>query len=166
MVARTGPLGLILDRSQPLEVPLGRPVDHVPARCRHRVHPHTVDQLAEEFRGVGLALEHGADHLDPGRLLVVAGRGQPQSGVQLVRPSGAQACQAWTTAAAAAGGQVSLRTPWRGCGEGAEDEGGDHAELAAAAAQRPEQLLVVVLVAVDDATVGQDDLRPEQVVAG
>jgi hypothetical protein len=42
----------------------------------------------------------------------------------------------------------------RGRGEGAEDEGGDHAEVAAAgAAQRPEQLPIVLLVTVDDATV-------------
>jgi hypothetical protein len=37
---------------------------------------------------------------------------------------------------------------------------------AAGTAQRPEQFLVTALVAFDDATVRQDDLRPEQVVAG
>jgi hypothetical protein len=48
-----------------------------------------------------------------------------------------------------------------------EDEGGDHAEVATSGpAQRPEQLLVVVLVALDHPTVGRDDLGPEQVVAG
>ena len=36
----------------------------------------------------------------------------------------------------------------------------------AGAAQRPEQLLVMVLVAFDHTTVRQDDLRPQQVVAG
>jgi hypothetical protein len=42
--------------------------------------------------------------------------------------------------------------------EGAEDQGRDDAEVAAAsAAQRPEQLAVVLLVAVDDAAVRQDD---------
>jgi hypothetical protein len=51
--------------------------------------------------------------------------------------------------------------------KGAEHQRGDHAEVAAAGAtQGPEQLPIVLLVTVDDATVGQDDLRPEQVVAG
>jgi hypothetical protein len=54
-----------------------------------------------------------------------------------------------------------------GRGDGAKDQGGDHAEVAtASAAQRPEQLLVMVLVAFDHATVRQDNLRPEHVVAG
>jgi hypothetical protein len=36
----------------------------------------------------------------------------------------------------------------------------------AGAAQRPEQLPIVLLVTVDDATVRQDDPRSEQMVAG
>ena len=42
----------------------------------------------------------------------------------------------------------------RRSGEGAEHQRGDHAEVAAAgAAQRPEQLRVMVLIAFDDTTV-------------
>jgi hypothetical protein len=52
-------------------------------------------------------------------------------------------------------------------GEGAEHQRGDNAEVAAAGtAQRPKQLPVMVLVAFDNATVRQNDLCPEQVVAG
>jgi hypothetical protein len=48
-----------------------------------------------------------------------------------------------------------------------EAEGGDDAEVAAAgAAKSPEQLLVVTLVAIDDASVGQNDLRAEELIAG
>jgi hypothetical protein len=128
--------------------------------------PHTVDQLAEERGGVGLAVQHGADHLDPGRPLVVAG-GQPQGGVELVGPLGCPGLPGLHHRSGRGRWPGQLEDRGRGRGEGAEDQGGDHPEVATAGtAQRPEQLPVVVLVAVDDATVGQDDLRPEQVVAG
>jgi hypothetical protein len=49
--------------------------------------------------------------------------------------------------------------------QSAEDEGRNHTEVAATGAtQRPEQLLVLVLVALDDATVRQNYLRSEQVI--
>lgn len=43
---------------------------------------------------------------------------------------------------------------------------GDHADVATAAAQRPVQLRVVARVGGDPTTVGEDDLRAEQVVQG
>lgn len=69
-------------------MPLGRPVRQVTARRRHRVGAHPADHLAEELRGVGLAVEHAADHLDPGLPPVVAGGGQPQGGVELLERVG------------------------------------------------------------------------------
>jgi hypothetical protein len=56
----------------------------VTARRRHRVGAHAVDQLAEKLRGVGLAVEHAADHLDPGRPPAIARGGQSQGGVELI----------------------------------------------------------------------------------
>ena len=49
---------------------------------------------------------------------------------------------------------------------GAEGEAGDDAEVAAAAAQRPEQLGVGVGVDLDDLAAGQDELEGDEVVAG
>src|SRR6185437_1628624 len=46
-----------------------------------------------------------------------------------------------------------------------ELEGGDGPEVPAAPAQRPEQVLVLVLARGEDAPVGGDDLRAHQVVA-
>jgi hypothetical protein len=80
-------------------------------------------------------------------------------------PSGAQACHAWTTAAAAAGGQVRWKMVAAGAGR-VRNTREVTTPKCPPPAPRPEQLPVVVLVAVDDATVGQDDPCPEQVVAG
>jgi hypothetical protein len=163
---RTRPLAPILDRSEPLEVPLGRPVGQVPTGPCHRVGAHPVDQLAEELRGVGFAVEHAADDVDPGRSLAVAS-GQPQGGVELVGCGGCPGLPGRHHRGGGGRRPGQLEDRGRGRGEGAKDEGGDHAEVAAAgAAQRPEQLPVVVLVAFDDAPVRQDDLHPEQAVAG
>ena len=52
-------------------------------------------------------------------------------------------------------------------GDGGQLEGGDHSEAAGACApQRPEQVWFPVVVALDDAPVGQDDLGAEQLVRG
>jgi hypothetical protein len=81
--------------------------------------------------------------------------------------SGAHACQAWTTAAAAAGGQTRWKTVVAGAvtvrntREVTTPKWPPPAPRSAA-----EQRLVMMRVAFDDATVRQDDLRPEQVVAG
>ena len=49
--------------------------------------------------------------------------------------------------------------------EGLEDEGGEHAEVAATCtAQGPEQLPVATIIALDEASVRQDDLCPEQAI--
>ena len=49
--------------------------------------------------------------------------------------------------------------------DGTEDQGRDDAEVAAAgAAQRPEQVRFIVLVALDNAAIRQDHLCPEQVI--
>ncbi len=47
-----------------------------------------------------------------------------------------------------------------------EGELGDHAEVPAATAKRPEQVWVLPLARGDDGAVGRDDLRGQQVVAG
>ena len=49
---------------------------------------------------------------------------------------------------------------------GLEGEAGDDAEVAAAAAQRPEQLRVADRADLDDLAAGQDDLQGHEVVAG
>ena len=157
----------VLDRSEPLEVPLGRPVRQVTARRRHRVGTHPADQLAEELRGVGLAVEHAADHLDPGLPPVVADGGQPQGGVELLERVGGICLPGPDHRDGRGRRPDQVEDRGRRGGEGAEYQRGDHAEVAAAgAAQRPEELTVMVLVAFDDATISQDDLCPEQVVAG
>ena len=46
-----------------------------------------------------------------------------------------------------------------------EVEGCDDAEVPAAAAQRPEEIGVLVLIGPDDTSVGEDDLCREHVVA-
>ena len=52
-----------------------------------------------------------------------------------------------------------------GGGDGPEHERRHHTEVAGAGpAQRPEQLLVVMAVALEDAAVGEDDLRAGEVV--
>lgn len=48
----------------------------------------------------------------------------------------------------------------------AERERGDHAEVAPAAAHRPEQVLVLGLARLDEAPVGEDDVDPQQIVDG
>ena len=47
-----------------------------------------------------------------------------------------------------------------------EEEAGDDAEIAAAAAQRPEQVGVLLLAGGDEAAVGQHDVGLEQIVDG
>ena len=47
-----------------------------------------------------------------------------------------------------------------------EEEGGHHAEVAAAAAQRPEEIGVFRLAGRDEAAVGQHDVGLEQIVDG
>jgi hypothetical protein len=161
---RTRPLGPILDRS---EVSLGRPVRQVTARRFHRVGAHPADQLAEQLGGVGLAVEHAADRLDPRQPLAVAGGGQAQGGVELLGRVGGEGLPGPDHRSRRGRRPDQVEDRGRRRGEGAEHQRGDHAEVAAAgAAQRPEQLPIVLLVTVDDAAVRQDDPRPEQVVAG
>jgi hypothetical protein len=78
---------------------------------------------------------------------------------------GAERCQASMTAAAWVSGQVEGRRRRRK--DSPEKEGRYHAEVGAAgAAPRTEQILVVMLVALDDASIGQDDPCTEQVIRG
>ena len=49
---------------------------------------------------------------------------------------------------------------------GLEQEAGHHAEIAAAAAQRPEEVRVLLLARGDEAAVGEHDVGLEQIVDG
>ena len=79
---------------------------------------------------------------------------------------GAQRCQASMRAGIDGGPrEAEIRRCRRR--EEPEDERRDHAEVAAATAtQRPEQVGVLFVVAVNDAPVSQHDLGAEQVIAG
>ena len=61
--------------------------------------------------------------------------------------------------------RTSGRRRWSSTSCSCELEGGDDAEVPAAAAQRPEQVLVLVLARDEDPPIGGDHLRANQVVA-
>jgi hypothetical protein len=160
--------GLLAGVAQLRPEPPGLRPGHGGQSGRGGVGADVVDQLLDQPGGIGLGSVEGAvDVHGRGSVGVVAGgdlqaRGQrvgcgrrpplpglDDGGGEPVRP-----------------GEVHVGGD-RGRGHGPEDERRHDAEVAGAgAAQRPEQVLVVVVVAGEDAAVGEDDLGPDEVVGG
>ncbi len=119
------------------------------------------------IRRVILRTEHRPEDVDRGQLVDVAGGSHQQAGGEFVGRIGGpslpglddRGCvRVWPD-------QVQRRRGRRR--DRPEDQQRHDSELtAASAAQRPEQVVVLVLVALHDATVRQDHLRADELVAG
>src|SRR5919106_4199091 len=122
-------------------------------------------QRFDQVGRVRFRAEHDADHTDGGRLLDVGAGPDQQARRQLLRGGRRPRLPGVDRRGCLGGGprHVEVRRGWRW--DGPERERGHHAEVAGTgSAERPEQILFVMLVALDDPAVRQDDLRPEQVV--
>ncbi len=149
------------------QVPLRLPVGHVRADRRGGVRARAGDQLAEQRRGGGLGAEHGSEQMEHGPLAGVAGGGYQQAGREFIGRSRRPGLpgldhlgrvDVWPNQVETGGGRRR---------HSAEGQRRDHAEVAATcAAQRPEQLGLAVVVAVDNPPVGQNHLRADQMITG
>ena len=159
--------GWCLDGLEPVEVPLRLPVGHVPVRRLHGLGAYPGNQVAEEFRGLGLPGEHHAEDVGQGRPRTVTGRGQPQGGVELAGAGRRPGLPGLDRDGRMIEGPDQVEHGGRRRRQRAKYERRDHAEVAATGtAQRPEQFLLGVLAGLDDPAVRQDDLCPQQVIAG
>src|SRR4029450_9200345 len=140
---------------------------HVLLRPRDRIGARPGDQLVDQIRSVGLGDEQRAVHVDGGRPVDVAGGGHLQAHSELVGSVRRPRLPGFDHAGGARKGPCHVYVRGVRGGDGPEDERRHHAEVAGAgASERPEQVLVVVLVTLEDAAVGKDELGSEQVRGG
>ncbi len=125
----------------------------------------TAPATRQQPRRVGLGADHRADHSDDRWLARAALGGDQQARGQLVRGGGSPRLPGLDERAGARPRPHHAQARGRRRRHRPQDELGDNAELAASgAAQRPEEVVVTLLVAGHDAPVGEHDLRADELV--
>ncbi len=144
------------------QVSLDLPVGRVHTIGRRGVVAGAGNQLVEQLHGGGLGAEHGPEHVDHRRPVRVTAGLDQQARRQFVRRPRLP-CLDHRGRGGVRPDQVE---PGRGRRrDSTDDQGRDHAEDATTgAAECPEQVRVMALVALEDATIRQNHLRPTQLV--
>ena len=149
------------------QVSLDLPVRRVHTIGRRGVVAGAGNQLVEQLHGGGLDTEHGPEHVDHRRPVRVRAGLDQQARCQLVRRIRRPRlpCLDHRGRGGVRPDQVEPGRERRR--DGIDDQGRDHAEGATTGAPEcPEQVRVMALVALEDATIRQNHARPTQLVAG